>query len=95
MIDINVEHTLPLNEAAKVVPGRPHTATIWRWWRRGVKGVKLETVVVGGRRFTSVEAIQRFIASLSDPQPHHAPRPLLPDVDTRSRTRQRLDEAGF
>ncbi len=35
--------------------------TTWRWAQRGVKGVKLETINVGGRRFTSCEAFIRFV----------------------------------
>jgi len=47
------------------MPGRPHTATKWRWALRGVKGVKLETVMIGAIRFTSEEAIARFLAKLN------------------------------
>ena len=67
MIDLRIEQLRLLSKAAADVPGRPHSSTLMRWWRRGVKGVKLETVVVGGRRFTSIEAIQRFIEALSAP----------------------------
>lgn len=54
------ETPLTLTEAAKTAPGRPHAATIWRWYRHGVRGVRLETFVRGGRRFTTVEALERF-----------------------------------
>ncbi|HWB11540.1 MAG TPA: DUF1580 domain-containing protein [Pirellulales bacterium] len=60
-IDIGTETPLSLTEAAKFAPGRPHLATVWRWCQRGVRGIKLETIVVGGRRFTTVEALERFI----------------------------------
>lgn len=56
------ETLITLTEATKLLPGRPHAATVWRFYARGVKGVKLETIVSGGRRFTSREAIARFIA---------------------------------
>lgn len=62
------ERMRPLAKAAREVPGQPHIATIVRWATRGVKGVKLETIMVGGRRFTSVEAIARFIERLSEPR---------------------------
>jgi len=79
MIDLGTETVLSLNQAAKAAPGRPHLATIWRWAQRGVKGVKLETIVVGGRRFTSSEAIERFIARTTaaangEPAPIRTPR---------------------
>lgn len=37
------------------------TSSIWRWYKHGCQGVKLQTAVVGGRRFTSRQAIERFI----------------------------------
>jgi hypothetical protein len=69
MIDIETEQLCLLAEATKCVPGNPHISTLIRWWKRGVKGVKLETLIVGGRRYTSVEAIQRFLAQLNEPGP--------------------------
>jgi hypothetical protein len=65
MIETTTEQMRLLTKAAADVPGRPHISTLMRWALRGVKGVRLETVVIGGRRFTSLEAIQRFIARLS------------------------------
>lgn len=78
-IDIGTENPLSLTEAAKVAPGRPHLATVWRWCQRGVRGVKLETIVVGGRRFTTTEALERFIARTTaaangEPAPIRTPR---------------------
>jgi hypothetical protein len=63
MIDIEKEHLLLLSEAHEAVPGRPHVSTLIRWWRRGLKGKKLETVLIGGRRFTSAEALRRFFVA--------------------------------
>lgn len=60
-IDIHGESLVPLVEAPAHIPGRPHLSTIHRWIQRGVRGLKLDTVVVGTRRFTSHEAIERFI----------------------------------
>jgi len=59
-IDIHRESPLKINEALDLVPGRPHLSTLWRWCHRGVRGIKLETVLIGGTRFTSREALQRF-----------------------------------
>jgi Protein of unknown function (DUF1580) len=61
MIDINRGELLTFTEAAKLLPGRPNVATLWRWRTVGCRGVKLETVLVGGKRFTSREALQRFV----------------------------------
>ena len=59
-IDINTESPLRLNEAAKSLPTRPHVSTLWRWNQKGVRGIKLETILIGGIRYTSEEALQRF-----------------------------------
>jgi hypothetical protein len=60
-IDLNGAILVSLNEAVDLLPGRPHLSTLRRWCGRGVRGVRLETVVVGGRRFTSRVAIEQFI----------------------------------
>lgn len=38
-------------------------ATCWRWATKGCRGVVLETVAIGGRRMTSIEAFQRWVAA--------------------------------
>jgi hypothetical protein len=63
MIDTTAEKMIRVGEAANHIPGHPHVATVWRWALRGVRGVKLETVLVGAQRFTSHEAIERFIVA--------------------------------
>src|SRR5436190_235143 len=79
MIDLLAETLIPFSQAARELPGRPHRATLHRWRSRGVRGVKLETCLVGGRRFTSYEAIKRFsveVTAASDglPPPALTPR---------------------
>ena len=67
MIDLATEEMLTLPQAAKELPGREgrrgiNVSTVWRWCKRGVQnGVRLESVVVGRTRFTSRQALQRFI----------------------------------
>ena len=66
MIDIENEDLLTLALAAKHLPnGRAgksvHVATLHRWAANGAQGVKLETVKIGGIRFTSVQALERFV----------------------------------
>lgn len=63
-IDTATEHLLTLAEAAKAFPGRSVSLqTLHRYRLHGVRGVKLETLLIGGARFTSREAIQRFIVA--------------------------------
>lgn len=61
MIDIQKEKVLTMAQAAHSLPGHPSICTLWRWRLRGVRGVKLETLAIGGRRYTSAEALERFI----------------------------------
>lgn len=59
------DNYISLRDAAKYLPTRPHFATVWRWATRGVKGVILETVLVGGQRFTTEDALNDFLQSLN------------------------------
>jgi len=61
MLDIFAESLLPLSQAPSLLPGRVHRSTLERWRMRGRRGVKLETVLVGGIRYTSKEALSRFV----------------------------------
>jgi len=61
MNELATEPLLTLREAAATIPGSPHVSTLHRWRRRGVRGAKLETCLVGGKRFTSLQAVQRFV----------------------------------
>lgn len=57
------ETCLLIAEAGRHFPKRPSRETIERWIRKGVRGAILETVKVGGNRFTSKEAIVRFLTA--------------------------------
>jgi hypothetical protein len=76
-------------EATRVVPSRPHLNTIRRWATQGVRGVKLQTVKIGGRYFTSREALGAFIAHLSDPGTVGAPEPSGPVLERRAKAAER------
>lgn len=63
MIEIAAEQLLSLKDAARRLPGRLHYSTIFRWATTGTRYGRLETVVIGGQRYTSIEALQRFAES--------------------------------
>src|SRR5437016_1510804 len=49
---------LTLAEAAALIPGRTpgkrvYVNTVWRWCRKGVRGVRLQSVLIGGQRCTT------------------------------------------
>lgn len=83
------ETTLTLTELAH--QQRVKVSTPSRWASIGIKGVKLETIRVGGRRLTSAEAFRRFVAACND-------APVV-DPDTRRKSIQRaeriLQKAGI
>jgi hypothetical protein len=89
-IEISSETLLSLTEAASLLPGRPHLSSLHRWRLRGVRGVKLETVLVGGRRFTSHEALERCAARATaaadgTSSPIRTPRQRRRDVEQAER----------
>ncbi len=71
MIDVSREELLPLREAARLFPsGRKpgkavHIGTVYRWSLKGVKGVRLCTILVGGIRYTTLNSIAEFLRELN------------------------------
>jgi len=62
---------LTFDEAATLIyesgaKRRPHRSTMWRWAMVGINGVKLRSAKIGGRRYTSAEALQQFIDELNE-----------------------------
>lgn len=50
------------SELANITGNRPDKATLTRWIHRGIGGVRLEAVRLGGRNiFTSTQALTRFM----------------------------------
>ncbi len=71
MIDVSTEEVVSLAEAASRLPRRragkkPHPCTLYRWTTGGLRGVRLESVQIGGTRCTSFEALTRFFGALTD-----------------------------
>ncbi len=62
MLDFTTEEPIQISSAPSLIPGRPALSTVWRWVLKGIRGRKLESTMVGGRRFTTRQAIARFVA---------------------------------
>ncbi len=64
-IELSNETPLTLAEVPLHVPRRNgrkvHCSTVYRWVTKGVRGKRLESLFVGGVRYTTVEAIERFL----------------------------------
>ena len=89
------DHLIPLSEAAKLTPGRPHTATLTRWCRPGIKArtgerVRLQHWRVGRKIYTTAEALDKFFQRTAEADlPHFENRdaaqaPAQPSGGTRS-----------
>lgn len=56
---------MSFSAAVRRLPGHPHPSTLWRWRTRGIRGVRLDTVLIGGRRYVSADALERFVFALT------------------------------
>lgn len=98
MIDVESETLVQFPDARSAFPGdrRVSLATLHRWRLNGVRGVKLETVLIGGLRYTSKEAIIRFVAAQNADD-----KPAAATITPKQRQRQAeaaqvaLQEAGL
>lgn len=79
------EHVIALADVPGILPKRRggrkvHTSTVWRWVVKGYRGIRLETIQVGGTRCTSREALERFFEQIdADAVPGSEPTPEGPD----------------
>ena len=97
MIDVTKEELLTFNKARDAFPGgrRPALATLHRWRLHGIRGVRLETTQIGGSRFTSRQAIVRFLKTQNateTPTPSITPSQRRRQAETANRV---LQEAGI
>ena len=95
MIDHLTETLVNFQHAGRHIPGNPALCTLHRWRLSGVRGTKLETLLVGGIRYTSTEAIARFIAAQNADQ---IPAPALTAKQRRTQAESAnrvLQEAGI
>ena len=94
MIDLNQEQLVRISDVPKHLPPRPtgkrvHISAVYRWLLRGIRGVRLESLKIGGTTYTSKEALQRFADRLTGP-------PADPDTTSATTlTRQKqIDRAA-
>ena len=92
-IDIHSEKLWLLKDAAKRLPSRPHVSTLWRWHKRGCRGIRLETVVIGGQRYTSDEAMQRFVDRTTAAHDDGVALPATPIHETLRKRRAAIEKA--
>lgn len=98
------EKLISYAQAAKIVPpsrqGRPVSpATLSRWAKNGVRGsdgtiVRLESIRLGGRSLTTVEALARFSERLSTPSDRLALSAPPPETRTSTQRHQSSSRAA-
>lgn len=93
------EELIPFNKAIRSLPGRPHISTGYRFISRGCRGVVLESIMIGGRQFTSRQALRRFAAAVTaaSSHPHHSDQSSTEPARApfRENLEPALDEAGL
>ena len=66
-IKLSGEKLLAIQEVPNYLPTRNgkrvHISTVYRWTLRGVRGKTLESTLLGGIRYTSLEALERFLGA--------------------------------
>lgn len=68
LITTNRERLVSISKACELFGAAGHSKslmTVYRYSGRGLRGVKLETVLDGGRIFTSKQAVKRFLQAQS------------------------------
>lgn len=88
-IDLIAEDVFPLSAAPDRLPRRRggkkiHRATIYRWVKDGLNGVRLETLRLGGGLYTSMEALQRFADRAADGADADDPAPRTTSARRRA-----------
>lgn len=69
---------IPVNQIRRLPEfgqSRLSPSTIFRWTHRGVRGRRLRTVLIGGRRFTTRDWLDQFLNHDPDVQPTPEARP--------------------
>ncbi len=67
-----------------------HVATVWRWVLRGVRGRKLRSIMIGGRRYILARDLEAFLA-----QSDSASVPSSQEVERCSEAEVELDRLGI
>lgn len=95
MIDPRKETLIGIADARSQFPQQPSTATLWRWVLKGARGAVLESIHVGGRRFTSIEACERFVEASSNREERPTQRTKRQERTTLRQTKLTLDQFGI
>ncbi len=82
MIDIRSHKLIALSKAARSCPpsGRSvHPHTLYRWHKYGRRGIRLECVMIGGKLYTTEDALFDFL-ELTNRRREEADNRFLSDI---------------
>ena len=96
MIDVERDELVPVRIIVKQRLGKAiSAATLWRWVRKGCRGVRLEAVFVGGSWHTTAAAFAEFVRAQTAAA-FGNDKPAASSVIERSEaTKQKLIAAGL
>lgn len=95
MIDIS-EELISLRDVSSILPTRPCYETVWRWWKYGYKGVRLEGQRAGRGVCTSREALQRFMDAVESLEERPREKsPARASVKRGAEVEERLKKKGL
>lgn len=58
---------LPVAKAVETLTGnRPHPTTVCRWCRRGTSGIPLPSLIISGRRMTTLKALEQWLRAVTE-----------------------------
>ncbi|HHK40949.1 MAG TPA: DUF1580 domain-containing protein [Planctomycetaceae bacterium] len=85
-------------QAARLLPGtgrggRLSPATVARWMTKGRRGVVLESVLLGGRRWTTRSALAVFLEAVNRRADEDSAPPLHTTTEPTRVSRTRISEA--
>lgn len=84
------ERLVAISEVPSFLPARHgkklHMSTVYRWVLKGARGKLLDSAMLGGVRYTSLEALQRFMGT--------SPAELI-EAQRLARIRASLAERGL
>jgi len=52
----------------RITGSKPHVSTLWRWCLKGCKGVRLESLCIGGKRYVTASSLSHFVAASTSKQ---------------------------
>lgn len=98
LIDPETEDLIPVRAVCTMFPGRSgkglSLSTVWRWILHGRRSHKLASIIVGGQRFTSRQAVARFLSAINE-QPVQKQRSSEAQEAAAARVQQELKANGF